>query len=407
MVTDGKIVTMLSAQEALEIILTSLRPIEREVVDLHDAHGRVLAEDIITRENVPGFDNSSMDGYAVRAVDVSTPPVVLSIVDEVSAGKTSSHELKQGEAIRIMTGGQVPSGAEAVIQVEWTEAEDDRHVRVLRPVTVGQNIRRAGEDIQEGEKGLTCGRELRAAEIGVLASIGCESVPVYRKPRVAVLATGNELTEVGQPLRPGKIRNSNSFTLSNLIMESGGIPIDLGIARDNREEIRDKLLQGLESDLLVSSGGVSVGEYDLVQEVMEEIGVEVRFWKVNIKPGMPLLFGMHKHKPVFGLPGNPVSTMVTFLKFVKPALRKMLGILKLEKELRLRAELVHDVRKTDGKRHFVRGILETRNGALKVSTTGSQSSGVLTSLVKANCLIVLPEESQSFKKGDTVEVELL
>jgi molybdopterin molybdotransferase len=398
---------MISAQEAQAIILDSIQPIGTEAVSLHEAHGRVLALDIVAGESVPGFDNSSMDGYAVRHADLNSAPVVLSIVDEVSAGRTPSREVKRGEAVRITTGGQIPRGADAVVRVEWTELEDDLHVRILKPVGAGQNIRRAGEDIKAGQTVLSSGRELRAPELGVLASLGFDSVTVYQKPRVAILVTGNELTMPDQPLPPGKIRNSNSFTLRGLILESGAIPVDIGIARDDHQEMKEKLVQGLESDVLLTSGGVSVGKYDLMQEVMKEVGVEVKFWKVNIKPGMPLLFGMYGHKPVFGLPGNPVSTTVTFLKFAKPALRKMAGVVNPEMGLRLRAELLHDIEKTDGKRHFIRGIFNTHNGKLTVASTGSQSSGVLTSLVKANCLIIIPEETERLKTGDLVEVELL
>lgn len=398
---------MLSAKEAQDIVLSSVPTLEREHVDIINAHGRVLAEEIIAAENIPPFDNSAMDGFAVRAHDVSNAPILLKIIGEVSAGQLFSHELRPGEAIRVMTGGQVPPGADAVVQVEWTGTAGENQVRVQRAVTVGLNIRRAGEDIQKGQVVLQSGRELRAAELGVLASLGRKSVNVYQVPRVAFIATGNELLEVDQPLEPGKIRNSNSYTVSALIKEIGAHPVDLGIARDSRHELRNKILQGLGSDALVTTGGVSVGNYDLVQTVMKEIGIEIKLWKVNIKPGMPFLFGMYESTPVFGLPGNPVSTMVTFLKFVKPALRKMMGVSPPEAGFRLRAELAHDLKKTDGKRHFIRGILESQDGKFTVRTTGSQSSGVLSSLVKANCLIVVPEHVGTLKKGDSAEVELL
>ena len=398
---------MVTAQEALNIILSSVNPMAKERIGLRDAHSRVLAENIVAEENIPPFDNSSMDGFAVCADDVAKPPVVLTVVDEVTAGKVSSHEGRRGEAIRIMTGGQIPRGADAVVQIEWTEAVDDHHVRIQKSVSVGHNIRRAGEDVERGKTVLEAGRELRASGFGVLASLGRKSVEVYGIPRVAILATGNELVNINEPLGPGKIRDSNSFTLRALVLEAGAVPLDLGIAPDHREEIRTKILLGLEADVLVTSGGVSVGAYDLVHEVLKEIGVEIKFWKVNIKPGMPLLFGIYGSKPVFGLPGNPVSTMVTFLKFVKPALQRMKGIGKPESEFRLRAQLVEDIRKADGKRHFLRGVLETQNGALQVKRTGPQSSGVFSSLVQANCLIVIPEQVELLKKGDVVEVELL
>ncbi|MGA9363543.1 MAG: gephyrin-like molybdotransferase Glp [Bacteroidota bacterium] len=398
---------MLSADRALEIIASSVSAGGMEVVELHEAHERVLAEEIIAAEDVPPFDNSGMDGYAVRAGDVAHSRAVLRLVGEVPAGQAAAGELGPGEAIRIMTGGRVPLGADAVVQIEWTESVDGTRVRVLNSVPSGHNIRRAGEDIRRGEKVFGKGRELRAAELGVLASLGKKTVEVYRVPRVAVLATGNELVDIDQPLTPGKIRNSNTYTLLALIRETSVLPVDLGIAADDRANLREKILQGLECDALVTTGGASVGNYDLVQEVLKEIGVEIKFWKVNIKPGMPLLYGLCMGKPVFGLPGNPVSTFVTFIKFVRPALRKIRGACSLEKGIRLQAQLEHEIKKSDRKRHFMRAVLDSNGRNLTVRTTGSQTSNVLTSLVKANCLMIIPEQVDFLKKGDLVEVELL
>jgi molybdopterin molybdotransferase len=400
-------VTLFSADQALDAILSSLSPGEVEIVGLHEAHERVLAEDIVAAEDVPPSDNSAMDGFAVRAQDVARVPVVLTLVGEVSAGSVTARKLGRGEAIRIATGGQIPFGADSVVEVEWTDSFDGASVRVLNSVSPGHNIRRGGADIHCGEKVLGKGRELRAAELGVLASLGKKTVEVYRVPRVAVLATGNELVDIDQPITPGKIRNSNSCTLLSLLKETSVIPVDLGTAGDDRDELRKEILQGLESDALLTTGGVSVGTYDLVQEVLREVGVEIKFWKVNIKPGMPLLFGMYRRKPVFGLPGNPVSTFVTFAKFVRPALRKIMGASSLEKGIRFQARLEHDIEKTDGKRHYVRAVLESNEGTLSVRVTGSQTSNVLTSVMKANCLMIIPEEGGFLKKGDLVEVELL
>lgn len=329
----------------MDIIVSSVSPGEVEVVGLHEAHERVLAEEIIAAEDVPPFDNSAMDGFAVQAEDIAQSPAVLRLVGEVSAGQVATRELSHDEAIRIMTGGKIPSGADAVVQIEWTESVDGTNVRVLNSVPPGHNIRRAGEDIRRGEKVFGKGRELRAAELGVLASLGKKTVEVYRVPRVAVLATGNELVEIDQPLTVGRIRNSNSYALLALLRETNVLSVDLGVAGDDRSDLRKKILRGLESDALVTTGGASVGSYDLVQEVLKEIGVEIKFWKVSVKPGMPLLFGLYKGKPVFGLPGNPVSTFVTFVKFVRPALRKMMGACSLEKGIRLWARLEHEVKK--------------------------------------------------------------
>jgi molybdopterin molybdotransferase len=399
--------TLLSADRALEIIVSSVSPGDVEVVELRETHNRVLAEEIVAVEDVPPFDNSGMDGYAVRAEDVAQVPVELELVGEVAAGQAALRELGPMQAIRIMTGGIVPSVATAVVQAEWTEPVDSTHVRVLNSVPPRHNIRGAGEDIRRGEKIFGKGRELRAAELGVLASLGRKTVEVYRVLRVAVLATGDELVDIDQPLTPGKIRNSNSYALLALLRETSVLFADLGVTGDDRADLREKILRGLESDVLVTTGGASVGDYDLVQEVLKEIGVEIKFWRVNIKPGMPLLFGLYMGKPVFGLPGNPVSTFVTFIKFVRPALRKMMGVCSPEKGIRMQAHLEHEIRKSDHKRHFVRAVLNSNGEALTVRSTGSQTSNVLTSLVKANCLMIIPEQVDFLKKGDLVEVELL
>ncbi len=398
---------MISAAEAQNIILDSARQLSVEAKPLIDALGHVLAEDIVAKENIPPFDNSAMDGFAVRANDVQSVPVVLNVVDEVAAGHVSARKVEKGQTIRVMTGGKIPEGADAVVQIEWTEPLDDQGVKVLQSVPSGHNVRKAGVDIRAGERVLEQGREIRAAELGVLASLGKSTVSVYYKPRVGILATGDELVEVSEGITEGKIRNSNSYTLYALCKEAGAIPVMLGMEKDEKAKVREKIQQGLTYDVLITSGGVSVGKYDIVQEVLQELGVQLKFWKVNIKPGMPLLFGVYSNTLVFGLPGNPVSTMVTFLKFVRPALWKLIGKTQIEESVKLRARLEHDLKKSDKKRHFVRGILEQRNGTYVVRTTGSQISNVLTSMVKANCFIIVPEEKGDLQAGEMVEVELL
>jgi molybdopterin molybdotransferase len=405
---------MLSVHQALESILSSVTVGETEVIHLQHAHERILAGEIVSGEDIPLFDNSGMDGFALRAEDIAQAPTLLKVVGEVSAGNGLSRRVGQGEAVRITTGGQIPPGADAVIQIEWTESVNGTSVRAMKSVSSGDNIRKAGEDIHQGEKIFEKGRKLRAAELGVLASLGRTQVQVYRVPRVAVLATGNELVEIDQAPPQGKIRNSNSFALLALVQETNCLPVDLGIAGDDRTKLREMIFKGLESDALITAGGVSVGSYDFVQEVMKDVGVEIRFWKVNIKPGMPLLFGVYKGKlgegpakPVFGLPGNPVSAFVTFTKFVRPALRRMMGESCPEKELSFEVRLEHEIKTTDGKRHFMRGILQSCDGILTVRATGSQASNLLTSLAKANCLIIVPETVSILRKGDLVKVELL
>ncbi len=398
---------MISAHEALNIILDSSNPLDSTTVSLLRARGYALAEEVVAFENIPSFDNSAMDGFAVRSGDMPSVPIELRVVGEVAAGKVFAGRLNQGEALHITTGTKIPEGADAVVQVEWTEASKDERVRILRTVKPGHNIRKAGGDIAKGTKVLGEGMEIRSQEIGVLASLGRKFVEINRPARVAVLTTGNEVVEIDKPLKEGSIRNSNGYVLQSLIHGCGGEAIDLGIAKDDPVEIKSRILEGLKSDMLITSGGVSIGKYDLVGDILKELGVEIKFWKVNIKPGMPLLFGIFRGRPVFGLPGNPVSTMVTFIKFVRPALRKMMGHASLERNVTLRAVLQHEIKKTDGKRHFVRGVLENSNGSLQVQPTGSQLSNVLTSLVNANCLIIVPEEKETLPAGETVEVELL
>jgi molybdopterin molybdotransferase len=398
---------MLNAQAALDIVLSSVKLQGTLTVALERAHGLVQAEDILASENVPPFDNAGMDGYAVRAEDVQVVPAVLRVVGEIAAGSAAEMKLSKGEAIAVMTGAKIPSGCDAVVQIERTESCNDGQIKVLQPVTICQNIRRAGDDIEKNKTVLTKGDHLKPQHIGVLASIGKRFVQVYRPPTVAILATGNELVTLDVPLADGKIRNSNAYSLAALVQEIGGLPDNLGIAKDDREDLTNKIHAGLDDDMLIISGGVSVGKYDLVIENLKSIGVEVKFWKVNIKPGMPLVFGIYRGKPVFGLPGNPVSTVITFLQFVKPALMKMMGYRKTDSSFKIRAKLAHDIVKTDGKKHFIRAILENSDGSMTVRSIGSQASNALLSLAKANCLIVLSEETEIVHAGEEVEVELL
>lgn len=398
---------MINAKEALDTILATVQPLETITVSLSRSLGYALVEDIIATEDVPSFDNTAMDGFATRSEDVRTVPAILEIVDEIAAGKVSIKASQPGQAMSIMTGAKIPEGADAVVQVEWTERVDETHIKILRSVPAGHNIRRAGGDIEKGSYVLQKGETIRSQEIGVLASLGKQFVQISRPVRVAVLATGNEIMELGQPLQDGKIRNSNTYTLEALVHECHCEAVNLGIAKDVREEIKNKIVEGLKADMLITSGGVSVGKYDLVIDVLKELGIEIKFWKVNIKPGMPLLFGAFGRHYLFGLPGNPVSTMVTFLKFVKPALLKMMGHRIIDASLKAHVVLQHEIKKTDGKRHFVRGILDNQNGKMTVRSTGSQISNVMSSLTKANCLIILPEEKTHFASGEEVEVELL
>ena len=407
---------MLSFNQALTRILDEVAPTETEVCDLRSSHLRVLAQDVVAAYDVPRFDNSSMDGYAVRADDTlhaaSNHVVELTVDGEIGAGDATERTLTPGSACRIFTGGVIPPGADAVIEQENVDLVDKK-IRLSEPIVRGRNVRRRGEDVLSGHAVLEHGVSLSAARQGVLASLGLSRVRVHSTPQVAILTTGNELVGVDEPLAPGKIRDSNLHTLASLVRESGCVPVEVGRASDSISDLTGKLKEGLSRDALITSGGVSVGDRDLVLETLKNLGADIRFWKVNIKPGMPFAFclvrreGAAASMPVFALPGNPVSTMVTFLKLVRPALGKLRGLRAVQSELRLQATLEEDYEKKDGKTHFARGIVRNENGKLLVRRSGSQSSGVLTSMAVANCLIIIPENVTLAKAGTQVDIELL
>jgi molybdopterin molybdotransferase len=407
---------MLSFDQALAKIINEVSPTGTELCDLRSSHLRVLAQDVVAGYDVPRFDNSSMDGYSLRAEDTlgaaSDRGAELPIEGEIGAGDTGERTLKPGSACRIFTGGAVPRGADAVIEQECVEVVDKK-ILLRTPVSSGRNIRRRGEDVLIGQTVLENGVSISAARLGVLASLGLSQVLVYSTPRVAILTTGNELVDVDEPLELGKIRDSSAYTLASLVREAGCVAAPVGRAADSIPVLSEKLKVGLSHDALITSGGVSVGDRDLVLETLKELGAEILFWKVNIKPGMPFAFclfrkqGKSKPVPVFALPGNPVSTMVTFLQLVRPALEKMRGLRGGHLNVRLRATLEQDHEKRDGKRHFVRGIVRNENGKLLVRKSGSQSSGVLTSMLVANCLVIIPEDVSLAKAGTEVEIELL
>jgi molybdopterin molybdotransferase len=405
---------MISFSEALSIVIAnSTRAMPTETVPLVLAAGRVLANSVVATENIPPMPNSAMDGYAIHAEDVTTAsvdmPVALQVIGESAAGSPFPGVVGRGQAARIMTGGILPEGANGVIEVEATTGTDTT-VLVRRAIRLWESVRAAGEDIQEGTQVIPAGKRLTAADVGVLASLGIVNVPVRLKPIVGLLATGNELVEPFRTPSLGQIRNSSLPALYALCNSFGAEPIDLGIAGDDRDDLLESIEQGLRYDLLVTTGGVSAGEYDLVQEVLPELGVSIQFHQVNIRPGKPVMFGVYdvadQRTLVFGLPGNPVSTVVTFQQFVLPAMRTMLGM--TEQPIHMAARLTSPIKKADSKRHFIRGIFSTdETGQLAVATTGTQSSGALSSVSKANCLIILPENSGFQEPGDSVTIELL
>ncbi len=405
---------MIRADEARSIIAGSVTTGPAEICMIADCLGRVLAADIPAPRDLPPFDNSSMDGFAVRTQDIAAArrasPVHLKLSGELPAGAWTRESLLPGHAMRIMTGAPIPPGADAVAEQELTEL-DNGSVLIFSTVAPGRNIRKRGEALNTGALALRKGIRLSPASVGSLASMGISKVEVYRRPTVALLCTGNEVVDLDRIPAPGQIWNSNAFTLRGVLQNCGMNVVDLGIVADSKEPLSTRLREALAYDAVVTSGGVSVGKYDLVLDVLKSLDVEIKFWKVNIKPGMPMAFGVSKdkarHVPVFALPGNPVSAMVTFDQFVRPGLEKLSGIESPEPRLRIKATLEEPIRKTDGKRHFIRGIARNAEDKIVVTTTGTQSSGVLMSIVKANCLILLPEESGSLNKGDVVEIELL
>ena len=415
---------MISVDEALEKILSHFQALEPQRQPILNCLGQVLAEDVRSTINVPPLDNSAMDGYAVRAEDVrgatGSSPMYLRVVGEIAAGSLPSVEVRSGQAIRIMTGAPVPRGADTVVRFEDTDevsrresGGDPSRIGVLCRAEEGLNIRRSGEDIASGDQVLTRGKVLRPQEIGLLASLGCATALVIRRPIVAVLATGDELIGVDQPLSPGKIYDSNSYTIAAEVSRYGGVPRIIGIGRDSVESLNGKIDQGLDTDMLITSGGVSKGDYDMVKDVLAERG-EIDFWTVRMKPGKPLAFGTmvtaeakkERKVPHLGLPGNPVSSMITFEQFARPAILKMLGYENLAKPA-VRAIIDKDIPNRDGRRVFVRVIVTERSGRYYASLTGPQGSGILTSMVKANGLAVIPESQKLVSAGDTVDVQML
>jgi molybdopterin molybdotransferase len=400
---------LIEVEEARRLVLERVRPLAPERVPLREALGRVLAEDVSSAEPVPGFDNSAMDGFAVRAADTrgagAEAPVSLSIAGESRAGRPADAAVGAGEAVAISTGAMVPAGADAVVRVEDTTARDGQ-VQIAVPVEPGRNVRRAGEDIAPGVPVLARGTRAGAAELGVLASVGRESVACSRRPMVRVLTTGDELTEPGEPLGPGAIRNSNAYSVPPLALEAGAELAGVEMVPDDPGSTERAIAAALEGDVAVICGGISVGEHDHVRPSLAALGVEEVFWGVALKPGKPTLFGVAPGGAlVFGLPGNPVSAMVTFLLFARPALLAMCGA--GPGGGRAWATLAEDLPKEPGRAHAVRCALEWRDDGLYARPTGEQGSHVLTSMVGADCLALLPTEAGDVSAGERVEIELL
>jgi len=401
---------MISVEEAQEAILSRIPTMGRERLHIGDALGRVLAEDVISLRPIPPWANSAMDGYAIRSRDIAhsseESPCTLRIIDEAPAGFESAKTIGPGEAIRIMTGAPIPKGADAVVMVELTVRDNDDEVRVLKPVPEGEAVRRSGEDVGVGEKVFSLGNRLGSASIAMLAGVGRPYVYVVQGPRVAILSTGDELVELGEEPGVGQIFNSNSYALAAQVREAGGDPLLLGIARDNTEDLESLLKDGLVADMVLTSGGVSVGDFDLLKSTLGDLGNEMHFWKVRMKPGKPMAFGTLQGCPVFGLPGNPVSTMVSFELFVRPALMKMQGVAGLYRP-QIAARLLHPLHKSPERRHYVRAVASFKDGEWTVNAVESQGSNIIHSMVRANSLIVFPEFKTDLEAESQVQVLIL
>ena len=400
---------MISVREALDRVLEDLPRVGGEQVPLAAARGRVLAAPVRAPRDVPPFRNSAMDGFAVRSADVAAAsaasPAVLRVLETVGAGSVATQPVAAGSAIRIMTGAPLPDGADAVVRVEDT-ADAPVGVAVRAAVGRGANVREAGEDMRAGELVLDAGRLLRPADIGLLASLGASMLRVARRPRVAILSTGDELVDLGEPLGPGQIVNSNAYTLAAAVEEAGAEPVHLGIVRDKPELIRAAFADAMTADMALSTGGVSVGSFDYVRQILGELGYQERFWKVAQKPGKPLTFGRCGRTPVFGLPGNPVSSLVCFYLYVVPALRTVMGLDRVHMASAA-ATLVEGVRKAPGLTEFVRCSLQGSPDDYRARSTGTQSSGALRSLSLGDALIVGPPDAAQLEAGARVRVVLL
>jgi molybdopterin molybdotransferase len=394
----------LTVAQARERILAAAAPVQGvERLALRAALGRVLAADVISPLDVPGHDNSAMDGYALRGADLprGEGTVELALVGESFAGSPFEGSVAAGQAVRIMTGAMIPAGSDTVVQQEHAEAGDGT-VRIGPGHKAGQNVRKAGEDLARGGVVLGAGRRLTPADLGLLASLGIAEVGVRRRPRVAFFSTGDELRSLGEPLEKGQIYDSNRYTLHAMLTRLGVEVLDMGVVRDRREAVREAFVAASRmADAVITSGGVSVGEADYVKETLDALG-QVGFWKIAMKPGRPLAFGRVGAALFFGLPGNPVSVMVTFYLFVQQALRR-LGGEEAGEPLRLAVPCMDRLKKRPGRMDFQRGILFD-DGGLKVRSTGPQGSGILRSMSDANCFIVLPEEATGAQPGDAVEV---
>lgn len=417
---------MLTVEQALAHVLSVDLPVRTETVALPDALGRVLAEPVMSLVSLPPWDNSAMDGYALRAADTAldqvhssapqadcdggapgTPGAVLRVVDTIPAGGVPQRALQPGEAARIFTGAPMPTGADTVVMQENTERLDGDRVRIFGAAAQGRHIRRAGEAVRPGDTVLEAGRTMTAADLGLVAALGQSQVVAARRPIVALLATGDELVAPGQPLGPGQIWSSNTAAIAGYVLAAGGVPVDCGVAPDDLEGTRQAFRRALAHgpDLLVSTGGVSVGDFDVVKDALADEGAEMQFWKVRMKPGKPLAFGVIGGVPAFGLPGNPVSCVVNFLQFVRPVLRRAMGDPSPHLPV-VDATLEEPVRKRAGRNELVRVRLAWRGGRLFARSTGGQGSARIRGLSDAHGFLLLGAQATHAAAGDIVPVQM-
>ena len=413
--------SMLSVEEALERILDLCIPLNAERRTILETLGHVLAEDVISSIDVPQLDNSAMDGYAVQANSLvgasKSSPVLLDVIGNVAAGQLPDAVVRPGTAVRIMTGAPLPPGADAVIPFEDTDEGYPRHssvginrIAIFTQVDPTSHVRAAGRDIKRGEQVFERGILLRSSHVGVLASLGINAVKVVRSPKVAILSTGDELVEPGEELKPGHTYNSNSSGLASAVVRSGGEPKILGIASDNVQALSAKIEEGLTTDLLITSAGVSRGDYDIVKDVLAKMG-KIEFWSVRMRPAKPLAFGIltgpdGRGVPHLGLPGNPVSALVAFEQLGRPAILKMMGKTDLKRPV-IDAVLKDPIYNADGRRVYARAVITKRNGVYYAKLTGHQDSNLLTSMAKANGLAICPEEDSVKKVGEVVKVQMI
>jgi molybdopterin molybdotransferase len=399
-----------SIEEAQKIILNSISPLNCENISIMEASNRILYENIVSDIMIPPVNNSGMDGFAIIADDTRSAsknnPIKLQIIGEIQAGGSIiGKQITKGTAIRVMTGAPMPDGADSVIPLEDIKEEAD-YIKIFNKILKYKNYRFAGENIKNGDKVLQKGDRLRSADIGILASLNYNTVKVYKRPTVSIISSGDELVDIGEEIQVGQIRNSNAYTVYSEVKKYNALPVYLGIVKDTLKDMKEIFLKALKSDVLISTGGISMGKYDFVKEIYSDLNIKILFEWINVKPGRPCTFGKKDNKLIFGLPGNPVSALTSFIQFVRPALLRLMGARKIKKPI-VNAYLEEDINKQSGKVYLLRGYFTIKKNEFYVSTTGNQNSSILRSMSNANCLIIIPENITQVKAGEKVTIQLI